>query len=228
VKSDAEPLFNSWDPVWEKVFSAGDWGKYPPEELVRFVARNYFARPDHSSVQILDAGCGPGAGAWFMAREGFSVIGLDGSSSALKKAQNRLDAESLAAGWVRGDLVALPFRAETFDAVTDVAAISQNRLGGVRGFFSEVYRVLKPGGRFFVMLFRAGCWGDGMGLRVESGTYTHIAEGPLAGKGTTHFFSEEEIRDLFQPFRLLSWETSLRTYENRTREISFWVVIAEK
>src|SRR3989338_32841 len=27
-----------WNSGWDKIFEANEWGKYPPEELVRFVA----------------------------------------------------------------------------------------------------------------------------------------------------------------------------------------------
>ena len=223
-----ESSTKSWDPIWEKVFSTGEWGKYPPEELIRFIARTFYQAPDRSQVTILDAGCGTGAGTWYLAREGFSVTSLDGAPSALRTGKQRLEGEGLPARPVQGDLIALPFRSGTFDAVTDIAAISQNRLAAIRSILSEIHRILKPGGRFFTMMLRTGCWGDGMGTRLEQGTYIDIPEGPLAQRGVTHFFSESEIQELFRPFQVRSWETSLRTYENRTREISFWVVIAEK
>jgi hypothetical protein len=50
-----------WDPGWDNIFSKKKWGKYPPEELVRFVGRNYFSVPDRSSISFLEIGCGGGA-----------------------------------------------------------------------------------------------------------------------------------------------------------------------
>ena len=40
------------------MFSTRDWGGYPPEELVRFVARNFFSAPDRKRVKILEIGYG--------------------------------------------------------------------------------------------------------------------------------------------------------------------------
>lgn len=34
----------SWDPIWEKVFKDNEWGKYPGENLIQFVARNFYKR----------------------------------------------------------------------------------------------------------------------------------------------------------------------------------------
>src|ERR1700730_11711421 len=88
---------NSWDPAWEKLFRAREWGRYPNEHLVRFVARNFYSAPDRTKVCILDLGCGQGPNTWYMAREGFSVSGIDGSQSALTQARDRLESENLKA-----------------------------------------------------------------------------------------------------------------------------------
>ena len=42
----------SWDPVWENVFQNQSWGKYPSENLVRFVARNFYNKEALSLFRI--------------------------------------------------------------------------------------------------------------------------------------------------------------------------------
>ena len=34
----------AWDSVWDGVFRENEWGKYPDENLIRFVAGKYYAR----------------------------------------------------------------------------------------------------------------------------------------------------------------------------------------
>ncbi|MEI9897627.1 MAG: hypothetical protein WDN28_28155 [Chthoniobacter sp.] len=51
----------SWDPVWERLFREQEWGKYPPEHVIRFVARNFYKAPDRKQVRLLDLGGGTGA-----------------------------------------------------------------------------------------------------------------------------------------------------------------------
>ena len=63
-----------WYPVW-KVFVGQTWGKYPGEDLIRFIARNFYSRQIRRDTRILEVGCGPGANLWFLAREGFSFAG---------------------------------------------------------------------------------------------------------------------------------------------------------
>src|SRR5207247_2009282 len=87
----------SWDPVWEGVFTSQNWGKYPGEDVIRFVARNYYAAEDRSKVRFLEVGSGTGANLWFLAREGFSAHGMEGSPTAAGLARQRLDSEC--PGW---------------------------------------------------------------------------------------------------------------------------------
>jgi len=30
-----------WDKIWDKVFTEHEWGRYPAENLIRFIANNY-------------------------------------------------------------------------------------------------------------------------------------------------------------------------------------------
>ena len=64
----------SWDNIWDEVFRSQPWGKYPSEDVIRFVARNFYKAPDRSSVKILEVGCGPGANLWYIAKERFAAL----------------------------------------------------------------------------------------------------------------------------------------------------------
>lgn len=63
-----------WAPVWDKICENQQWGKYPAESLIRFVARNYYQSKERSNVSILELGCGPGGNLWYLAREGFCLL----------------------------------------------------------------------------------------------------------------------------------------------------------
>lgn len=63
--------------IWDMVFSNQEWGKYPSEDLIRFIARNFYKVENRKNVKILELGCGPGANIWYLAREGFSFCGVD-------------------------------------------------------------------------------------------------------------------------------------------------------
>lgn len=218
----------SWDPAWERIFREREWGRYPPEELIRFVAARFYRAPDRSAIRILDAGCGPGANLWYLAREGFSAVGIDGSKAALDRARKRLSKERLDAELVLGDLAQLDtyFEPESFDAIVDVAALQHNRIGDVQCVVDEMHTCLKPGGHLFSMLIAAGSWGDGLGCEIEPGTFTDVPEGPLTGAGTSHFFELEEVEQVFGSFDDVQIEQSERSLEGRRYIHRQWVVIA--
>lgn len=221
----------SWDPVWEKVFREQVWGRYPGEELIRFVARNFFSVQERSAVRILEAGCGPGANLWFLAREGFSFAGIDGSATAIAKAEKRLDEEC--PGWRSrgelkvGDIGNLPFGNAVFDAVIDNEAVCCNPWEASRAIYAEMARVTKPEGKLFSRIFADGTWGEGTGQPAGRHAW-HCDEGPMAGKGFTRFTTLEEIPDLISGFDVRSIELLTWTLEARDKTIREWVVHGEK
>ena len=76
----------SWDNTWDKIFQDNEWAKYPAEDLIRFIAKNFYNAEIRKKIKILDIGCGTGCNLWFLAREGFQVFGIDGSKNAIARA----------------------------------------------------------------------------------------------------------------------------------------------
>ena len=94
--------------------------------------------------ELLDIGCGPGAFLATKALHVRRVAGLDVSPVMLDEAERRL-ADRIAAGTARlvlGSSSALPFDDGEFSAVTVITAPVN---------LAEVYRVLRPGGRFVIV-----------------------------------------------------------------------------
>jgi demethylmenaquinone methyltransferase / 2-methoxy-6-polyprenyl-1,4-benzoquinol methylase len=95
--------------------------------------------------RVLDACCGTGDLALEAERQGGNVIGLDFSEQMLERARRK----SQTVEWLRGDLLALPFAAGSFDAATvgfGVRNVADLELG-----LRELRRVLRPGGRLAVL-----------------------------------------------------------------------------
>ena len=115
--------------VWDKIFNEKEWGKYPSEDLIRFIAKYFYnSSNDRKNIKILEIGSGPGANLWFLAREGFCVYGIDLSKKAIEISKERLELE--VSGWKGslfcGDISNLNFEDDFFDAVIDIEAGSCN------------------------------------------------------------------------------------------------------
>lgn len=189
---------------WDDKFRTRSWGRYPPEDLVRFMGRN-FRHVDKHGVRVLEVGCGPGANIWFMHREGFAVHGIDISEAAIGIALARLQAENAdspapPADLRVGNFSSLPWPDAHFDVVVDIFALYANTSAVIRQALGEIQRVLKPGGLFYTKVWGRNTTGYGLGRELEDGTYDDIPEGPCRQMGVSHFFSRPEIDEVFGPF----------------------------
>jgi demethylmenaquinone methyltransferase / 2-methoxy-6-polyprenyl-1,4-benzoquinol methylase len=96
--------------------------------------------------RVLDAACGTGDLAIASLKAGAGrVTGLDFSEQMLVRARRK----NASIEWVQGDMLALPFADETFDAATvgfGVRNVEDLELG-----LRELRRVLRPGGRLAIL-----------------------------------------------------------------------------
>ena len=216
-----------WDKGWDKIFSSNEWGKYPGEELIRFIARNYYSVPDRNRINILEVGCGTGANLWYLAREGFNVFGIDGSQIAVKEALAYLKDNGLTAKIEQGDAMKLPYPDGFFDSVIDVECIYANSLKDTKVILSEIYRVLKPSGTIFSKTFATGMSGESTGTRLidEFNTFITMPDGPLrADYGIIRLTSEDEILKIYNLFSDLRYDLVTRTDKRQSNIIPEWVI----
>jgi ubiquinone/menaquinone biosynthesis C-methylase UbiE len=107
-------------------------------------------------MRVLDAGCGSGRVMALLAERfpGLRLEGVDLSKDMVEKARRVVSSHANVS--VRhGDVQSLPFDADTFDGVISLASIKHWPDQGAG--LSEIFRVLKPGGRAFVMEADRNC-----------------------------------------------------------------------
>lgn len=152
--------------------------------------------------RVLDLGCGAGNGPLQFLPDERSV-GLDFSGEQLRLASERTDATL-----VNGDMTALPFAADSFDAVTAFYSVIHLPLADHRDCYAEVERVLRPDGEF---LFSIGDdWAGENDDWLDSGaemawSFPPMAETErlLSSAGLTlveRFEVESEMDDASWPF----------------------------
>jgi SAM-dependent methyltransferase len=117
-----------------------------PGIVALHLKRYEFARPHCSGRDVLDAGCGVGYGAAYLAEQARRVVGVDRSEEAIAYARGRYGARNV--DFVVGDLLELDQPDDAFDVVCAFETIEH--LPDQERFLGQVHRVLRPGGTFFV------------------------------------------------------------------------------
>jgi len=111
---------------------------------------------DGCRQKILDAGCGVGLLTSHMAKLArrkninLEITGVDILPEMLNYAEERIQREGLKdVNFVEGDVTSLPFPDNSFDLVVAVFIFFLLNEKELDAFLNEVYRVTKPGGRFY-------------------------------------------------------------------------------
>lgn len=101
------------------------------------------------SARILDAGCGTGQTAAYIAKEyGCHIAALDNNEIMVEKANDRFAEEALALKAEVGTVEALPFTDQTFDLVLSESVMM---FTDAAKSISELKRVLMPGGKLLAI-----------------------------------------------------------------------------
>ena len=129
-----------------------DWGAGRYERTaadLEPVAEDVVARAAiRAGERVLDVACGTGNAALVAARAGAVVTGVDLAHRLVDVARGRAEEEGLDIDFHVGDAQALPFGDGSFDVVLSVFGIIF--APDPRHAFSEVVRVLRPGGRALI------------------------------------------------------------------------------
>jgi SAM-dependent methyltransferase len=97
--------------------------------------------------RVLEVGCGAAAAARWLASVGASVVATDLSAGMLRHAVAGAEASGVRVPLVQSDALALPFRSAAFDVVcTAFGAVPF--VADSAALHREVFRVLRPGGRW--------------------------------------------------------------------------------
>jgi SAM-dependent methyltransferase len=223
---------------WEQIHKENAWGKYPAEDVIRFMARNFY-KAKRSEIKVLDIGCGGGANTWYLVREGFDTYAFDVSPTAVKKAKELVTSMcgenhnlQLAIHNITvGNAVRMPYTDDFFDVLIDSAVIYANTIENINKSFTECHRILKSDGLLFCTgLFNAETSGRETGVEIEKNTFIDLKEGCLAGRACAHFFTENELDAIMSQngFDLISKDKVTRTDHGGKDNIGYFICTAKK
>ena len=140
---------------WEQAYRMGTppWETgAPAEALVRVVREKLIPRGT-----VLEIGCGSGADAIFLARNGFEVTAVDVSAIAIERARLRAELEDCLPRFVLADIFRFAPTAGQFDLVYDAGFYHYIRQTNLSGFLDVLWQVTRPGSYYLTV---AGATGE--------------------------------------------------------------------
>ena len=115
--------------------------------------RAFIEAGDAIHGRVLDAGCGTGDLALWLAERGCTVTGVDFLEQPLAAARGKAAKRGLAANFLQMDARAIGEIPERFDAVTDCGLFHTFDDEGRSAYVAALEKLLEPGARLFVLCF---------------------------------------------------------------------------
>jgi len=121
--------------------------RYKLEPFIRKIVRFQ----EWQGKKVLEIGCGIGIDGMEFAKNGADYTGIDISKESLELAQKYFNLNNQKANLLVADAEKLPFLDNTFDLVYSWGVL--HHTPNPERAITEIYRVLKPEGRFCIMLY---------------------------------------------------------------------------
>ena len=166
--------------------------------------------------RVLELGCGNGKTLCAMIQRGWDVTAIDFASRAV--ALSREVSGDASHGHVMvADARCPPFKNDSFDTVFAIHVIGHMYEPDRDQIASTLHHILKPGGILFFSDFSTDDFRFGKGHKTEPATFRR-------GPGIiTHYFTQEEVIDLFSKLT----PVSIRIYQWQMRVLGSTLVRSE-
>lgn len=191
------PITKAWD--WSK--NTDDYWVTPCIESA-FLAERWQSKGFKS---FLDLGCGLGRHTVYMGTHGFEVTAFDLSDEAVQATRNWAERENLQIEARTGNMLALPFKDDSFDCIIAYNVIYHTDTVGFQTTLKEIQRVLRPGGELFLTLISKNTWSFGhadKSKRIDENTI--LRNENETGDDIPHFFVDlKDIQRFFTDFEVI-------------------------
>ncbi|HWF27217.1 MAG TPA: class I SAM-dependent methyltransferase [Mycobacterium sp.] len=151
------PEVMDWDSAYRE---QGDFEGPPPwnigepqPELAALMAAGKF-RSD-----VLDAGCGFAELSLALAAEGYTVVGIDVTPTAIAAATKAANERGLStASFTQADITSFTGYDNRFSTVIDSTLFHSLPVEGRDGYLSSIHRAAAPGASYYVLVFAKGAF----------------------------------------------------------------------
>jgi len=177
-----------WEKMYEMPLEELPWEiKEAPQELKAYIDAN---RIEGGSA--LDAGCGTGNFSVYLAKNGYTVTGVDYSEKALAIARKNNEELKLPLTYIRADLTELEKAVSgmTYDLILDYKVSHHLSAERLKEYVGQCVRILKPRGRILLV-----CYSD---KDIDA-----AGKGSAIGKfgNEMYYRPAEEIREFYNGLR---------------------------
>lgn len=202
IQKNIEELYEEnlrfWSGAWQRVSN-------PHKELPKLPYIHEITRKlkKYQVKKVLDLGCGSGWLSVFISKYGFDVTGIDIAKPAIDLGKLWAQEDNVKVDFLVGDLLNLPFKENTFDAVVCNSVLEHFRLDQAKTLFEKIQMILSDKGFMF------GCFdkvGSGKGEYVELADSTHIYTDEMRKGMMLRNYSDQELKELFSHFDILSFD----------------------
>lgn len=189
--SDAK--MKHWDGMYSRPPENIPWEiQQPPKELVELLSCDDAPKKGRA----LDIACGTGNYSFYLAQNGFDVVGVDFSENALAAARKKNEDSPHAIDFKHVDITKMDgiFESESFDFIFDYTTLHHLEDADIPGFVDECWRMLKPGGKVLLVCYSDED-DDEDNQKLDTGD---VAQGKY---GNIIFFrTKDEIRNFYNKF----------------------------
>ena len=149
-KGSGDSFEKNWSSQKESLYT--HWTREEPQNQIQLAFRqhwilfNEILGADFQNKRVLEVGCGRGTMSAYFADEDHDCTLLDLSPEVVKIAEDIFVKHNLAAKFVVGDAMQLPFEEESFDLAFSIGLLEH--FEDIEKVIEEQYRILAKGGFF--------------------------------------------------------------------------------
>lgn len=152
--------FDDWDRLYREGRPPWETGQ-SSRELEKLIAEGTIP-----VGRVLELGCGTGANAVCLAKNGFEVTAIDSSPTALERARRRGRLENAPVHFILDDVYDFARSAEPFDLIFDASFYHHARRDDLDQLLDLLWRVTQPGSYYVTLAGNADDDSEGGPPRV--------------------------------------------------------------
>ena len=197
---------------WKSIhsnYSNQDWVNKPSlfaEEIISLFPKK---------GKMLEIGGGLGQDSIFFTQRGYEVLLTDHSKDALDLAQSKIAEAGITKSLKTQELDAaqlFPFKDSSFDIVYAHLSLHYFDSSTTHRIFSEINRILKPGGVIAALFNSASDSEYGTGEKIEEGYF-------LIHGVKKRFFSTDSLSNFIKEFNIMICDNKGETYKDKAKGI---------